>query len=123
MSTRDHRNLLDRTSIGIRFKTNNLSTHNSNILNFYIYGTDKGPKIRIFNFNSLSLNMNKHPIHHFIQKVITYFSEFNYFYFSRLETLNFNKFLLVKNTIISASLSDLNDNLRNLYNIIKKKIN
>jgi hypothetical protein len=48
INTHDHKTLLDKTAMGLRFKTNNINSINSNIFNFYNYGLEFSPKIRSF---------------------------------------------------------------------------
>jgi len=52
INTHDHHVLLDRTAMGLRFKTNNINTLNNNINLFYNYGIEFSPKIRTIWYNS-----------------------------------------------------------------------
>lgn len=44
VNTEDHRNFLDKTSIGIRFKTNNNDAINPNMLLMFRYGANSTPQ-------------------------------------------------------------------------------
>jgi hypothetical protein len=122
INTKDHRILLDRTSIGLRFKTNNLTTHNSNMLNFYIYGTEKSPKVRVFDFFSETADSNKTNIRDLPQKIYDYIREFNYIYNLCLAESNFNKYLFIKSTYTNFSLMKLNDKLKELQRKLEDQI-
>ena len=50
VNSNDHRELLNNTMIGLRFKTNNLMSLNSDVFSFYQYGTDNNVKSRSVNF-------------------------------------------------------------------------
>ena len=52
-NSRDHHEFLDQTAIGIRFKTNNLDTINSNILLLYRYGVTSDPQVRFQSYDGL----------------------------------------------------------------------
>lgn len=60
INNHDHRDLLDKTAIGLRFKTNNLNSINSNIYIFFNYGIEFTSKIRkgSFNLNNESLHFS-----------------------------------------------------------------
>ena len=46
INTHDHHTFLDKTAMGLRFKTNSINNANSNIFIFYNYGIEFSPKIR-----------------------------------------------------------------------------
>jgi hypothetical protein len=46
INTHDYHTFLDKTAMGLRFKTNNINNINSNIFVFYNYGLEFTPKIR-----------------------------------------------------------------------------
>jgi hypothetical protein len=46
INSHDHHSFLDQTSIGLRFKTNSIGSINSNMLNFFLYGTNITPHTR-----------------------------------------------------------------------------
>lgn len=52
INTHDHHALLDKTTMGVRFKTNNINSINSNIFVFYNYGVEFTSKIRVNNYTS-----------------------------------------------------------------------
>jgi hypothetical protein len=51
INTHDHHNLLNKTAMGLRFKTNNINSLNSNTFVFYNYGIEFTPKTRLNNYN------------------------------------------------------------------------
>jgi len=55
INTNDHHLLLDKTMIGLRFKTNDLNTINPNTFLLYNYGIELGPKFRLGAYSN-SLN-------------------------------------------------------------------
>lgn len=60
INTHDHHNLLNQTAVGIRFKTNNINTINSNLFTFYNFGIDFSSKIRNMHFNDSYIIANSH---------------------------------------------------------------
>jgi len=46
INTHDHHTFLDKTAMGLRFKTNSINNTNSNIFIFYNYGIEFSPKVR-----------------------------------------------------------------------------
>ena len=84
INTHEHHTLLDKTAMGLRFKTNNINSINSNIFVFYNYGIEFAPKIRSnyffsneFNFNNISYFNNNSYFYAIINKFINY----NFFFF------------------------------------------
>jgi len=55
INTHDHHLLLDKTMVGLRFKTNDLNTLNPNTFLLYNYGIELGPKFRL---GTYSTNLN-----------------------------------------------------------------
>lgn len=51
INTHDHHSLLNKTAMGLRFKTNNINSLNSNTFVFYNYGIEFTPKTRLNNYN------------------------------------------------------------------------
>src|ERR1700709_2358437 len=51
INTHDHHELLDKTAMGLRFKTNNVNSINGNIFLFYNYGLEFTSKIRTNNYS------------------------------------------------------------------------
>ena len=82
INTHDHHILLDKTAMGLRFKTNNINSINNNIFVFYNYGIEYTAKIRSssYVFNTFDSNLqfinNKSALYFFI----TNFSNFNIFF-------------------------------------------
>ena len=52
INSHEHHTLLDKTAMGLRFKTNNVNSINSNIFIFYNYGIEFTPKTRSSYFNT-----------------------------------------------------------------------
>lgn len=50
LNTHEHHSLLDKTAIGLRFKTNSINSINSNVFVFYNYGIDFNAKIKSNNY-------------------------------------------------------------------------
>jgi hypothetical protein len=103
INTHEHHTLLDKTAMGLRFKTNNLNTLNSNIFIFYNYGIEFSPKIRSNYFFSNNTNFNN----------ISYFNNTSYFYSLITKFLGFNFFFFFNNLYLMTSnqfslLSSLN---------------
>ncbi len=109
INSHEHHTLLDKTAMGLRFKTNNINSINSNIFIFYNYGIEFTPKIRSSYFNTtinnttdiLFFNNNS-----FFSSLISKFINFNFFYF-------FNNFYLSFFSFSSFS-SSLNVTFKNL---------
>lgn len=85
INSHDHHTLLDKTAMGLRFKTNNINSINSNIFVFYNYGIEFTPKIRTSSYffsNEFSKsNINSFNNQSIFFKLISFFSDFNYFNF------------------------------------------
>jgi hypothetical protein len=96
INTHDHHILLDKTAMGLRFKTNNVNSINSNIFVFYNYGIEYTAKIRSssYAFNALDSNSqfvnNKSALYFFINN----FSNFNIFFLMNILFLNFSNISL-----------------------------
>lgn len=87
INTHEHHTLLDKTAMGLRFKTNNINSINSNIFVFYNYGIEFAPKIRSNYFFSNEFNFQN----------ISFFNNFSYFYSLITKFLNFNLFFFFNN--------------------------
>ena len=109
INSHEHHTLLDKTAMGLRFKTNNINSINSNIFIFYNYGIEFTPKIRSSYFNTTISNttdtlfFNNNSI---FSSLISKFINFNFFYF-------FNNFYLSFFSFFSFS-SSLNVTFKNL---------
>lgn len=97
INTHDHRTLLDKTAMGLRFKTNNINSMNSNLFNFYNYGLEFSPKIRTFN-EYFSLN------------------DTSTFSFLTIQSVFFNLINFFNNNVFSL-ISPLNNLFINNYNL------
>lgn len=61
INSHEHRTLLDKTAMGLRYKTDNINSINSNMFVFYNYGVEFAPKVRttlLVNENSPNNNVN-----------------------------------------------------------------
>lgn len=61
INSHDHRNLLETTSIGLRFKVNLTNALNSNVLNFFNFGIHNTPHVRKTQFISTFINQQSYP--------------------------------------------------------------
>ena len=93
INTHEHHTLLDKTAMGLRFKTNNLNTLNSNIFVFYNYGIEFAHKIRYNYFFSNNTTFNN----------ISYFNNTSYFYSLITKFLGFNFFFFLNNLYLNLT--------------------
>lgn len=107
VNTHDHRDFLNKTTIGIRFKTNDLDSINPNMLLFYRYGVHSNTQIRTQSFFS---NISHHENYEFFSTQSLFLKVVKYFNIN----LNTAIFRSVFNSYISI-LSTLNLNSCNLY--------
>lgn len=92
INTHDHHTLLDKTSMGARFKTNNVGSINSNISIFYNYGIEFTPKIRMINYaEDAKFDHSFTHLNPFALSLINYFQNFSSFSY-----LNNSYFYLIK---------------------------
>jgi hypothetical protein len=94
INTKDHHLLLNKTSIGIRFKSNSINSINSNILLSYLYGLENIPFIKqsvYFSEKNLLISPLK-----------TTFSSNSFFYFLVNQLNNFNFFFYLNNFFFSV---------------------
>ena len=108
INTHEHHTFLNKTAMGLRFKTNNINSINSNIFIFYNYGIEFAPKIRSNYFFMNESNF----------QTISAFNNVSYFYSLITKFLNFNFFFFFNNfylfTINQFSLiSSLNLSFKN----------
>lgn len=87
INTHEHHTFLNKTAMGLRFKTNNINSINSNIFIFYNYGIEFAPKIRSNYFFSNEINF----------QTVSFFNSFSYFYSLITKFLNFNFFFFINN--------------------------
>lgn len=111
INTHDHHAFLDKTAMGLRFKTSSVNNINSNIFVFYNYGIEFAPK-----FRSNSYNLNNELSYQGILSLKTnslffyflnYFNNYNFFFI-------FNNFylFLVKHLVY---INSLNLNFKDLF--------
>lgn len=105
INTHDHHTILNKTAMGLRFKTNNINSMNSNMFIFYNYGIEFSPKIRSSQFSINSVynsqdNFSFFNLNSFFFKSINFFNNFNLF-----NTLNvFSLWLLNSNNFNLTSV-------------------
>lgn len=95
VNSNDHRDLLDSTMIGLRFKTNDVTSLNSDVFSFYQYGTNTNYKSRntIFTNSYTNLDLtNFNLLSYFNNELLKYFV-------SKTPNYVFNKLLLLMNEI------------------------
>ena len=94
INTHDHKTLLDKTAMGLRFKTNGINSIHSNIFNFYNYGIEFSPKIRTFN-ETYNLNFNSYTtpfLNSFFLNLINFFNLNNFLSINVLNNFYLNNF-------------------------------
>jgi hypothetical protein len=94
INTHDHKTLLDKTAMGLRFKTNGINSIHSNIFNFYNYGIEFSPKIRTFN-ETYNLNFNSYTtpfLNSFFSNLINFFNLNNFLSINVLNNFYLNNF-------------------------------
>lgn len=136
INTHDHRSLLDKTSIGLRLKTNNINLDNSNMFLFYNYGLEFSSKFRTVSYlngvnQKLTISFNINSIFFNIIKVtkefnILYF--FNNFYINLMNDIfySFNFYFTFKNffkNLLNFILSLLSFNLVEIITMFDKAFN
>ena len=95
VNTHDHHEFLNKTTIGIRFKTNNLDSINPNMLLFYRYGIHSNTQNRSQSFFS---NLTKHSSYEFFSTKSKMLFLINYFNLNLDNTLInsiFNNYVLI----------------------------
>jgi hypothetical protein len=84
INTHDHHTFLDKTAMGLRFKTNSINNINSNVFVFYNYGIEFTPKIRssfyLFNNDFTSQNTFSFKINSIFYFFLNYFNNYNFFF-------------------------------------------
>lgn len=113
INSHDHHTFLNKTAMGLRFKTDNINALNGNTNIFYNYGIEFIPKIRnnTYQFNlKTSLNETSYFRNNFFYALISFFDKANFFsFFNSFYIFLFNNFNLFN--LISSSF-------KNLFNLI-----
>lgn len=111
INTHDHHSFLDKTAMGLRFKTNSINNTNSNIFIFYNYGIEFSPKIRsnsyFLNNETNSWGVDSFKINSTLFYFLNYFNNFNFFFW-------FNNFYLYFIQNLNF-INSLNFNLKNIF--------
>lgn len=111
INTHDHHSFLDKTAMGLRFKTNSINNTNSNIFIFYNYGIEFSPKIRsnsyFLNNETNSWGVESFKINSTLFYFLNYFNNFNLFFW-------FNNFYLYFIQNLNF-INSLNFNLKNIF--------
>ena len=128
-----HHNFLDKTMVGLRFKTNNLNTINPNMLLSYQYGLNTSAFVNQQSFNSSNSTYSFTTINSLKHTLVTLFNTTGY----RDEVVNhvsaYNHTLTtlvqligsIKNTLTGMSpywVKDLTFNTQHLVNFVSVKI-
>ena len=98
INNKDFHEFTNYSMIGLRFKTNNLNSLNTNSFLFYNYGIDTSFKIRNFKFNNESSYLSLYPLY-FNFSIFKIFNFFLFFFFNFFNFFNF--FLLFKIYILN----------------------
>jgi len=93
INTQDHRTLLHKTMVNLKYKTYNLNEADPNLFIFYNYGLELSPKTRnqLFMIENLNSETKTNPINNYLLELISDYSIFNHvnrFYFYIIEYLN-----------------------------------
>jgi hypothetical protein len=97
LNAHEHRDLLNKTAIGLRFKTNSISSVNSNMFVFYNYGIDFNSKIKT---NNYSVNFENDENAFFLKE-----DSFFFFLIKRVDFL-FNS---INNNLLVSAISAFNN--------------
>lgn len=92
INNKDFHDLTNYTMMGLRFKTNNLNTINTNSFLFYNYGIDLTMKSKSVDFSNYNFNFFKK-----IEIITTHifnniYNNFNFNFFSNFELIKFEFF-------------------------------
>ncbi len=121
INSHDHHSILNKTAMGLRFKTNSINSINSNMFIFYNYGIEFTPKIRTNVFSSFSLiNINSiasFNINSFFFNFVSYLNNFNFFKILNNLFLNIFNFSSLTSSINFLYLNFLNFFLYTLFSI------
>lgn len=132
INSRDHRDLLNQTAVGLRFKTNNIATVRSNIFLFYNYGTNSNSNYRSAKTVSVTIDetsyLNLNSFFFLIVKTLDkslpffLFNNLYYFIFQKIfsptaRLFNCFNFFFTDSSSIFASIANLISNLINLLTI------
>lgn len=86
INAHDHHSFLDKTAMGLRFKTNNINNINSNIFIFYNYGIEFTPKLRTSSFFPNMIESTN---------TVTFFNRNSFFFYITSLFSNFNIFYVL----------------------------
>ena len=121
INSHDHHSILNKTAMGLRFKTNSINSINSNMFIFYNYGIEFTPKTRTNVFSSFSLiNINSiasFNINSFFFNFVSYLNNFNFFKILNNLFLNIFNFSSLTSSINFLYLNFLNFFLYTLFSI------
>jgi hypothetical protein len=108
-NSNDHHDLLNSTMVGLRYKTNGISSIDQNMTLFYNYGTLNTPKVKYLSYKSKFLDQEER---------ITFFRQFVSFYnlncifnfLSNLKDMCLNIIILFTKDLVTIKLNLLNIN-------------
>lgn len=125
INTHDHHTILNKTAMGLRFKTNSINSFNSNIFIFYNYGIEFSSKTRTNNYFTNNLNFSSTNANFFTSNslffnLINYFNGTNFFFiFNNAYLLLFsfyNSISMPINSSFSSFINFITLFVYNLYN-------
>jgi len=105
LNTHDYRELLNKTSINLRFKTQNISTLDSNVFLFYNYGLKFTPQTRVIKFTNDEISYGDIKLFDNLSFFYLISKKLNnsvfFFYFNKLYITLYNMFFFFPNTFFS----------------------
>nr|YP_010049605.1 cytochrome c oxidase subunit 1 [Halteria grandinella]QPL16010.1 cytochrome c oxidase subunit 1 [Halteria grandinella] len=125
INTHDHHTILNKTAMGLRFKTNSINSFNSNIFIFYNYGIEFSSKTRSNNYFTNNLNFSLTNTNFFTPNslffnLINYFNETNFFFIINNIYLSlfsfYNSISMPINSFFSSFINFIVLFVYNLYN-------
>jgi hypothetical protein len=107
VNSNDHREILNNTMIGLRFKTQDISSLNPDVFSFYQYGTHNNSKSRNLTFiNAYDINNNLSTISHNLQSfnmfIISFLTTKTPLYFFQQVTILLNEIEMYVYRILSS---------------------
>jgi len=108
-NSNDHHDLLNSTMVGLRYKTNGISSIDQNMTLFYNYGTLNTPKVKYLSYKSNFLNQEERIIF-FRQLISSYNLNYIFNFLNTLKDMFVNVLILFTKDLITIVLNILNIN-------------
>lgn len=108
-NSNDHHDLLNSTMVGLRYKTNGISSIDQNMTLFYNYGTLNTPKVKYLSYKSNFLNQEERIIF-FRQLISSYNLSYIFNFLNTLKDMFVNVLILFTKDLITIVLNILNIN-------------